>query len=564
MTLWRKESNKKNALYMDIFKARYDQNWLTQVYNNTKLNLTEYKATHPWQKDDNIAINKRQIGNLLFGQGKYCEAIAEYNKSLCFAEIDSETVSLAYANRSACFFKLKMYEKCLIDIELAKNANYPKRLMSKLEKRHSDCNEFTARGASVQAHKPKLSFDPDEKIPAFANTIKIDNDFRYGRRLIATKSLDVGQTIFLESSFVGESYAEKYTSCYLCLSLNENLISCKNCTVAMFCHGKCENNELHQYECDLKPCPIITHVHAMNIQIPFIRSILLAVRAFTSVDAFIEFVEKTLTSDSSNMEDGFNDIKSKYKVFLKLQLATFKVGLVPLIYSLYQTMLDQTKIAEIFITECHRRFLMHLVMHHHLIFELNISYVETIFPNPINPLQQAKAAVTNQLSILQTLFRHSCTRNVALILDNGSTVGIVLRPIAVGEELCISVDERLPESYQERRKRLKNEFQFQCKCELCESRSDKIPENKMLRLESDFQYIYFESGCTRDQMNEERAEALKAKCARFLQQHGRNRWCKEIEIAIAAYIRMLQTRSVDITSEIFQDAFQQMLRWPCF
>lgn len=43
-----------------------------------------------------------------------------YNKSMCFAKVRTEQMGLAYANRSSSFLNLKMYRKCLIDIEYAK------------------------------------------------------------------------------------------------------------------------------------------------------------------------------------------------------------------------------------------------------------------------------------------------------------------------------------------------------------------------------------------------------------------------------------------------------------
>lgn len=71
------------------------------------------------------------------------DAIELYNRAICAAKnSSSELAGLAYGNRPACFFKLKMYEKCLVDINLAKEANFPHRLMSKLDKRHDDCLSY--------------------------------------------------------------------------------------------------------------------------------------------------------------------------------------------------------------------------------------------------------------------------------------------------------------------------------------------------------------------------------------------------------------------------------------
>lgn len=77
---------------------------------------------------------------------------------LCFAENDTENVALAYGNRSACNFGLKMYGKCLTDIELAINANYPDRLKSKLEKRKAECLKLVHLDIPVEKFDVKLSY----------------------------------------------------------------------------------------------------------------------------------------------------------------------------------------------------------------------------------------------------------------------------------------------------------------------------------------------------------------------------------------------------------------------
>lgn len=562
MALWRKESNKKNAFYVDLFKAqRYDQKWLTKVHEDTLKNIKMYKTTHPWQKDDNVAVEKRKLGNTFFQQLNYRAAMEQYNKSLCFAKPGSENISLAYANRSACFYHMEMYDKCLIDIDLAKKANYPQRLMEKLDDRQAKCQKFINDGRLVQTHVPKLSFKPNKAIPVLANSVKVEYDDRRGRRIVATEDLNIGETIFLEPSYVGESYAEKYKTCSICLHLNENLVPCADCTVAMFCYGKCDSNDLHQYECDIKPCAIVTHLHAMNMQIPLIRSIMVAAHIFPTVDAFIDFVEKTIGSASLDIPM-FSDKKSKYQAFLKMELTPVKYEFIPVVYSYYTLMLEQVNIAKMFNTLKHRRFLMHLILQHHHILDLNITHVGSGFHNPINPYDQVQATVTNQLSIMQLLFQHSCARNTVLVLDNGTTVGIVVRPIKAGEELCISISELLPDAYGQRQHYLMNEYKIRCICELCKLRSETIPKNLQLHLDPDFRFICSqENSFTRDAYIDQHVELLKGKCKTFLEKFGRKPWCKEIDTVVAAYVRMLQTRSVTTNAELYQDVSEQAKHW---
>lgn len=128
--LWKKESQAVDAIYVDLFGDD------TQNSTETQFLL---------KKSNEMSTKRRNQGNTFFAQKQWHKAMDKYNESLRFAEIETENISLAYANRSLCFFELEMYEKCLIDIELAKKANYPDILMSKIENRKSYCIEIAAK-----------------------------------------------------------------------------------------------------------------------------------------------------------------------------------------------------------------------------------------------------------------------------------------------------------------------------------------------------------------------------------------------------------------------------------
>lgn len=85
------------------------------------------------ETSDAIAEQKRIEGNKKFIEGAWAAAFDLYNESLYFANPGSVHISLAYANRAWCFYKLKRYDQCLDDIELAKEAGCPHDLMEKFE-----------------------------------------------------------------------------------------------------------------------------------------------------------------------------------------------------------------------------------------------------------------------------------------------------------------------------------------------------------------------------------------------------------------------------------------------
>lgn len=317
-------------------------------------------------KNNGQSTEHRKLGNKLFAQKKWREAMESYNKSLCYAENNSENVALVYSNRSACFFHMRMYEKCLTDIKLAESAKYPEGLKSKLEKRKADCRQLIQNGDQFVPLEPALSFEPNEKFPSMANILKIECNKKYGRHITTNTEIDVGQTVLLERAYFTKLLINKSMRCNICLKTDTNLVPCLNCTVDLFCYGKCERNELHRFECNIFTIGGFGDVSDLHMQV--FRSILIALNEFQDVDDLMKFVEETLASDPTEIpEYEPTDPKEKYRTYLKLSSRTNMETdyIIWRIYFIQKTLLKNPEIAVKFKTEQHQRFLMHLVGHHH-------------------------------------------------------------------------------------------------------------------------------------------------------------------------------------------------------
>lgn len=542
MDLWKKDSNKKDAMYVNIFKAQqYEPKWLKSVQDKMTSKIEIFKLSNPWQKDDTVAVEIREMGNSRFAHRAWHQAIQYYNESLCFAKPDSEHISLAYANRSACFYQMMLYDKCLIDIELAKKWNYPQRLMSKLDKRHDDCKKLINAGQSVQADKPKLSSDPNDQFSFLADSVRID--FHESRRIVATTDLSVGQTIFLEPPYIGETLAGKYKTCNICLSANENLIPCDGCTVAMFCNGKCKQNDLHRFECGIKKCAIVTNSYPVNIRMPLVRSIMMAVNNFPTIDALMEFVEKIMSNKTVDVQ-GLDEETTKYSEFLKMKPVQYSTDLIPVLWAMYKMMMKDTNIANVFNTIKYQRFLMHLILKHLLILNRSASFQDWNFANQNNNFKQYKAKIAFHLNLSQSLFEHSCAPNIAFVLANGFTSGIVMRPVKAGEQLFVIQSESLPKSYSERQKILQMTYGIQCKCELCEPQCSALRSNRNIATNSDFQFAL---QCCREQTPN--PEILITVLNKF----GRKRWCRELDMVYTLYALLYRTQALVSSNDEIPD-----------
>lgn len=135
-------------------------------------------------KSDEKSLELRIVGNELFLQGKFLQALSTYNKSLCFAET-SETLALVYANRSALFYQLKLYPQCLNNNRLARflEKRVEKNAMLKLGE--TRCYEQIHQMQSQQKSDPfdyfKLSYEPNEKIPFVIDGVEVQTVEQYGK-----------------------------------------------------------------------------------------------------------------------------------------------------------------------------------------------------------------------------------------------------------------------------------------------------------------------------------------------------------------------------------------------
>lgn len=524
--LWKKESKKENAVFIDLFALNGEAQLLA---NSRRLRGKPQKPI----KNDEESLQKRKEGNKYFGLGRWVDALESYNESLCLAKKGSENISLAYANRSACFLKMRHYDECLSDIELAKKAGYPDQLMEKLNQRKIDCLKSMENGDSLSGSRTtKLSLEPDDKFPCMANVLKIErgNDGKYS--CVAREDIDIGQTVVVEKVFhvyLHELYAQK---CTICLKGYTNLVPCERCSAAMFCSDECSSHLLHSFECGL--------VHSEDNQLNGsimndARSVLRAINMFSTVDELMDFVEQTIQSDPNELPDLLSDDKSKYRAFLKLPINNRMLGReeqVAIIFEVYNVLQKIPKIDSMFKTRKDRRFLMHLVGHH-------IQIVET---NSI----RGSVTVTGQsvtcyslIPLMEKYFKHSCAPNVVTAEGEGNHVFITVRPIKKGEQLSFSHFMFLLDSKERRQQILWERLKLDCNCIRCQGISvATMAQRRVMASDENYQDIALSfSPMVLNDKNKK--QAMTDKCAALLKKWDRKPWCDEIGTVITAYIYLL-------------------------
>lgn len=457
--LWAKESNKENALYVDIFSFKHLA-ILNRIY------CVERSSIDPssFNKSESTALEKRKEGNKSFEAKDWRSALGSYNECLCYAKPGSSNFYFAYANRSACFYRMDKFAESMVDIELAKNAGYPANLMSKLVARQNQCKKRINEGAQTPDDRLKLSFPADEHIPGMANCLQIVKNAKGNRIIVAKEDIDVNKVVGAEQSFATCVYSKYGWRCQICLKGDTNLMPCTKCNAAMFCSTECQSNPIHEYECRLKFCQ---QTQMNGIVMNEVRMIFKAIEIFANIDELMTFVKQAIESDPKEIPDNLADTKSKYRAFLKLP--TYETELNDddfwmKTYCAYRMLMDIPMIKEMFKSKRHNRFLMHLVMYHGMVMNRNSIRVRLLSkePNPKN-----RRDICTHSGFLKGYLEHSCAPNLMWTDLDGHSVYITLRPVKKGEQLFITIMDLLMEPKQKRQKILWENAKFLCRCSLC-------------------------------------------------------------------------------------------------
>lgn len=522
MVLWKKESTVSDAPFVDLLadksKIKGYNEWNCQMRSAAWKNRFLNESIEPGK--NNVTSDRyRMEGNMYFKNRSWVEAMELYTQSLCFAQPETKNVSLAHANRAACFFEMKMYDKSLRDIELAEKANYPhmENLMAR-KVRYQQAMEATEQQQQME-FQPKLSFEPNEQFPFMANVLDIQQNAEFGRYIVAKCDIDVGKTVLVEENFVSVTACNDRIQCNTCLQTMKNFIACSKCTDMMFCDENCQHqNDIHRQFCG-------ANIHRMPGTVKYIaKSVLIAIIAIPTVNELMDMVADVLSKRGIQKPPAANDFLSKYKLFLNLQPDKPEKLDLELIYKVFTALMDISMVKRMFNSEQSQRFLQHLIGLHLLIISNN-SY------GGLN----MDTSTASSITLILSLFNHACAPNVFNSTTGYAEVCITMRPIKKGEQvftkyLCGDRTTR------QRQEILLTQWGFVCKCDKCQPHCSVADR---ARMKSDPCYRLLESNLQRMYYGMCDFKALTPKCEEFLRKYGHLPWCEEIDVALKIYTKCL-------------------------
>lgn len=192
-------------------------------------------------KDNKYADLIRSVGNIEFAKENFFGALLLYNQSLSMSEPGSVSMSLAYGNRSAVYFRTTNYENCLNNIRLARVNDYPEEKIHRLMERASLCWFLLKKKKSKKTEDNrwtffKLSYPPNPKIPFIIECLELTKGKKNINTVKTNKNLKFGDIVSIESPFysiVNEN--AMYLKCANCFTSNlMDLIPCERCKTSEY------------------------------------------------------------------------------------------------------------------------------------------------------------------------------------------------------------------------------------------------------------------------------------------------------------------------------------------
>lgn len=234
----------REELYNEFFEPQKHEQRVTKLFPYTK----EIKFTPTCaetEKNSNEANKKREQGNIEFKNKKYHLALLYYTHSIAVAPVQckSNSLALAYANRSAVLKALGLYTDCIADVERALSHGYPTHLRYKIILRQGQCyvqlglqkeadtallqakelidkaeicrnlkqelleeiasdlkckevvKEVTSCQTILSPLLPNLDYGVNNEIPVMSSCVQLKYNSERGRHLVATHNIQPGKFI---------------------------------------------------------------------------------------------------------------------------------------------------------------------------------------------------------------------------------------------------------------------------------------------------------------------------------------------------------------------------------
>ncbi|KAL9698255.1 hypothetical protein quinque_001696 [Culex quinquefasciatus] len=413
-------------------------------------------------KSNAKAAHFRQEGNHFYLAKRYEKALEKYNESICYAEAGSDQLAMGYANRSAIYFEQGEFEFALLNIRLARDHNYPEKLMGKLSARENNCRKKIDEGLAkdnVPCPRMGINVEVNPKIPFLAKGIGMKQYPGSGRGLVAERNFKTGDVILDEKTILSVvSVANRYLNCSHCgISNQHSLIPCPNCVHCMYCSGEClvEDKPLHRFECGFgaQIGNVTFNCSNMGHKLFFY-----GLKLFKDdLNQMMNYCEKNANtgSDPFTLDYRKYDPLEEFKHFMKSKMTcnplveyTFKLCAA----AAYVVLMKQPSIRSLFPSKSQKQFFLNCLY--------NCQRVAAYYAWDNNtPTGIIAAGLTYTAKVIN----HSCDPNAMAFYDADRVKCILIRPVRKGEQITYSLG---PAWFNPGGQSV-SELSFKCRCPVC-------------------------------------------------------------------------------------------------
>lgn len=512
---------------------------LRVVYEKVKAGETEDLACEIKLsvKSNRLADKFRSRGNKFYFDGFHVNAIDEYNKSLCFAQLDDDlfTLSLAYANRADALLAMERHAECLRSIELALDANYPDNLRPRLHLMRARCKELLRSQPQERLkYRFRLSHPADERIPFMVKGLQLRKSERFGRHVVTMRNLDVGDVVMVEEPYIVTLRPEmRYRRCGHCMAGEKRhaLLPCQGCTNALYCSERCRKEAWHVYH--RYECPISEHLNDLDEFVALaLRCLLVGRSVYGSLEAYEAFLAHSADGGVNAFDLDYANLDRRVQ-FLAFHNMHFQDGHMPHAdRSFWMRKVAEVvrllRRADVFEGELGTRAAEDLVLG--LLYRYTITSILNCYEtSTTRPPRADKVSITVSQHLTMGLVNHSCAPNVQRIQQSDRQVLMVVRPLRKGDQLFDNYGPIFPlVPRKQRQAQLLGQYGFKCVCEAC---TGDYPLAKRLKAKRGVEDV---SAASSDQLARGASASLEErlnradKLCRFMQKHEHFYPCLQI------------------------------------
>ncbi|XP_063903795.1 SET and MYND domain-containing protein 4-like [Zophobas morio] len=352
------------------------------------------------------------------------------------------------------------------DIERALQSGYPVNMRDKLFTRKEKALEALKDSVpKVKAYEIPQS-EKNDKIQSARNCIELKTDEKYGRHIIATRDIKIGEILVVEKPYVVVLQPDRFSKpscfCYGCLVFCYNPIPCTKCHKRLYCSETCREKDFQTY-----------HKHECLI-LPFIDQFMYL------TDYWLLALKITLVAmnDENNTEPGYRS--DRYKEVKELRTHRAECTLEKMyLLSLFSTKLfvllreKSTLFEEISGRE---EIFKELYFCNLLMSKINCIGMEDWYSHS----KYESPMYGTGLFPLFSMFNHSCYPNTTWTYCGSTMIIRAYSPIKKGEQCFISYGITFSEhDLKYRQERLQSLFKFTCTCKACKENWPVLTSREM-------------------------------------------------------------------------------------